>query len=163
MGEGCLSFDAHSVPMLRLHSVCLLVLALTLGASADAQGALDDTTAWEPLGDARQQISAFGFSGDRDAPTVWKGGFEFTADLFVDYVEGDSLLLEGHAVALCDRGACHLFPQPGAWRQEAICLSGGPTLHSIAVRSHKAESLAPHLSWQPSPSAEASQLLSAGL
>ena len=39
-----------------------------------------------------------------DAPTVWKGGFEFTADLFVDYVEGDSLLLEGHAVVL-HRGA----------------------------------------------------------
>ena len=59
--------------MMRPHSACLLALALTLGASADAQGALDDTTAWEPLGDARQQISAFGFSGDRDAPTVWNG------------------------------------------------------------------------------------------
>ena len=54
----------------------LLVLALLLGAgmSAAAQGALDDTTAWEPLGDARQQLRAIGFSGDPVAPTVWGGG-----------------------------------------------------------------------------------------
>ena len=59
--------------MMRPHSVYLLALALTLGAGAAAQGALDDTTAWEPLGDARQQVSALAFSGDRDEPTIWNG------------------------------------------------------------------------------------------
>ena len=100
MGEGCLSFDAHSVPMLRLHSVCLLVLALTLGASADAQGALDDTTAWEPLGDARQQLQAFTFSGDPDRPTIWGG----------------------------DSGVYRLDQIDGAWEQVFLFPQGGPML-----------------------------------
>ena len=100
MGEGCLSFDAHSVPMLRLHSVCLLVLALTLGASADAQGALDDTTAWEPLGDARQQLQAFTFSGDPDQPTIWGG----------------------------DSGVYRLDQIDGAWEQVYLFPQGGPML-----------------------------------
>ena len=39
-----------------------------------------------------------------DGLTGRKGGFEYSADRFVDYVEGDSLLLEGHAVVL-HRGA----------------------------------------------------------
>lgn len=39
-----------------------------------------------------------------DALPGREGGFEYSADRFVDYVEGDSLLLEGHAVVL-HRGA----------------------------------------------------------
>ena len=86
--------------MLRLHSVCLLVLALTLGASANAQGALDDTTAWEPLGDARQQLQAFTFSGDPDQPTIWGG----------------------------DSGVYRLDQIDGAWEQVFFFPQGGPML-----------------------------------
>ena len=86
--------------MLRLHSVCLLVLALTLGASANAQGALDDTTAWEPLGDARQQLQAFTFSGDPDHPTIWGG----------------------------DSGVYRLDQIDGAWEQVFFFPQGGPML-----------------------------------
>lgn len=51
----------------------LVVLAAMGVPGAGAQGALDDSTAWQRLGDARQEVSALGFSGDRDAPTVWAG------------------------------------------------------------------------------------------
>ncbi|PAP74341.1 hypothetical protein B1759_18105 [Rubrivirga sp. SAORIC476] len=88
--------------MLRPHFVCLFVLALALGAgmSAHAQGALDDTTAWEPLGDARQQLQAFTFSGDRDAPTIWGG----------------------------DSGVYRLDQIDGAWEQVYLFPQGGPML-----------------------------------
>jgi lipopolysaccharide assembly outer membrane protein LptD (OstA) len=39
-----------------------------------------------------------------DAATGREGGFEYSANRFVDYVEGDSILLQGHAVVL-HRGA----------------------------------------------------------
>ena len=39
-----------------------------------------------------------------DAPTGREGGFKFSADSFTDYVQGDSILLQGHAVVL-HRGA----------------------------------------------------------
>jgi len=39
-----------------------------------------------------------------DQPALGGAGFEYTADTFIDYVEGDSILLRGHAVVL-HRGA----------------------------------------------------------
>ena len=86
--------------MRRLRFCTLLALALTLGASADAQGALDDTTAWEPLGDARQQLQAFTFSGDPDQPTIWGG----------------------------DSGVYRLDQIDGAWEQVYLFPQGGPML-----------------------------------
>ena len=59
--------------MRRFRPLLVTALALVTAPGAAAQGALDDTTAWEPLGDARQQLRALAFSGDPDAPTVWAG------------------------------------------------------------------------------------------
>ena len=39
-----------------------------------------------------------------DLPSLGRAGFEYTADAFIDYVEGDSILLQGHAVVV-HRGA----------------------------------------------------------
>ncbi|HJP31164.1 MAG TPA: putative LPS assembly protein LptD [Candidatus Latescibacteria bacterium] len=64
-------------------------LLLLLGAATVSRG--DDPE----LVTARQLL---------DAPTGREGSFEYTADRFIDYVEGDSILLQGHAVIL-NRGA----------------------------------------------------------
>lgn len=56
----------------------LVSLAATGGMlEARAQGALDDSAAWEPLGAEPQQLTAIAFSGDPDDPTLWGGGAGF--------------------------------------------------------------------------------------
>ena len=74
-----------------------MALLLSWGAgTADA----DEAAATDSLADLLIEVQALldAPPGDRD------GGFEYSADDFIDYVEGDSILLRGHAVVL-HRGA----------------------------------------------------------
>lgn len=68
---------------------------LPAGAAADPADIPQDTPQpdrWEAeLAAARRAL---------DAPSGREGGFEYRADSFVDFVDGDSLLLQGHAVVL---------------------------------------------------------------
>jgi len=72
-------------------------LALVLGL---CPAGADEATAPDSLADLLFEVQAL----LAEPPDRGGSGFEYSADYFIDYVEGDSILLRGHAVVL-HRGA----------------------------------------------------------